>query len=129
MKKFICLFILVLGMISCSSDDEAQIDNSKLIGKWNWISSCGGFTGGCWYPSVDNYESIEFKDNIYIKKKNGVIDSEINYLITDNTHTNGTYMLYEIEFQDGNRMFFRFIGKNLSIVGGDFWKEYERINE
>ncbi len=126
MKKFILIFILIIT--SCSSDDEAGIDNSELMGKWNWISSCGGFTGGCWYPSEDNYESVEFTNSIYIKKINDVIDTEINYSITD-SHINGTDILYEMELQNGNVMRFRFVDGNLSIEGGDFWKEYERITE
>lgn len=128
MKNLIYLLIFTLGIISCSSDVETEIDNSELIGKWNWISSCGGFTGGCWYPSEDNYESVEFTNSLYIQKINSVIDTEINYSITD-SYINGTDILYIIEFQNGNTMRFRFIDDNLSIEGGDFWKEYERITE
>ena len=42
MKKIILLFIFAIGFISCSSNDETKIDNSDLIGKWNWISTDGG---------------------------------------------------------------------------------------
>jgi hypothetical protein len=42
MKKFIIIFIFAIGFISCSSNDETKIDNSDLIGKWNWISTDGG---------------------------------------------------------------------------------------
>jgi|TARA_B110000967_G_C18429542_1_gene337795 hypothetical protein len=42
MKNLIYLFILALGMISCSSDDETKIDNSDLIGNWNWTNTDGG---------------------------------------------------------------------------------------
>jgi len=42
MKNLIYLFILTLGMISCSSDDETKIDNSDLIGNWNWTNTDGG---------------------------------------------------------------------------------------
>ena len=128
MKKLIYLFILTFGIISCSSDDETGIDNSELIGKWNWISSCGGFTGDCWYPSDDNYESVEFTNDLYIKKNNGSVNTEMNYSITD-SHINGTDILYIIELENGNMLRFRFIDSNLSIEGGDFWKEYERITE
>jgi hypothetical protein len=128
MKKIFCLIILTLGFISCSSDDENTIDNSELIGKWNWVSSCGGFTGGCWYPNEDNYESVEFTNDLYIKKNNDIVDTEINYSITD-SYINGTDVLYIIELQNGNILRFRFIDSNLSIAGGDFWKEYERMTE
>ncbi|RXG17819.1 hypothetical protein DSM03_101518 [Leeuwenhoekiella aestuarii] len=42
MKNLIYVFILALGMISCSSDDQTRIDNSDLIGDWNWTNTDGG---------------------------------------------------------------------------------------
>ena len=42
MKKLISLFVLTLGIISCNSDDKAEISNSDLVGKWNWIETSGG---------------------------------------------------------------------------------------
>lgn len=42
MKKIILLFFFAIGFNSCSSNDETKIDNSDLIGKWNWISTDGG---------------------------------------------------------------------------------------
>ena len=115
MKKLIYLFILILGIISCSSDDGTGVDNSELIGKWDWISSCGGFTGDCWYPSEDNYEIVEFTNLLY-KKNNGIIKTEINYSIIDSRI-------------NGNILRFKFINSNLSIESGDFWKEHKRVTE
>lgn len=45
MKKYIYLIILTLGIMSCSSDEEATIDNSDLIGEWNWTATVGGING------------------------------------------------------------------------------------
>ncbi|MGF1558912.1 MAG: hypothetical protein ACFCUL_07475 [Flavobacteriaceae bacterium] len=45
MIKLIYLFILTFGVISCSSDEETAINNSDLIGNWNWTSTGGGFSG------------------------------------------------------------------------------------
>ncbi|MBT8316902.1 MAG: hypothetical protein HKP59_04700 [Lutibacter sp.] len=42
MKKLMCLFIMIIGIVSCSSDNETKIDNSDLIGKWNWTVTAGG---------------------------------------------------------------------------------------
>ncbi|MGY8911410.1 MAG: hypothetical protein ACKVIG_16345 [Flavobacteriales bacterium] len=42
MKKLIYLFVLTLGIISCSSDDETEISNSDLVGIWNWTGTSGG---------------------------------------------------------------------------------------
>ena len=42
MKKLICILTLTLGIISCDSDDDSRIDNSDLVGKWNWTITAGG---------------------------------------------------------------------------------------
>jgi hypothetical protein len=42
MKKIIYLLVLTLGIISCNSDDETEISNTDLIGKWNWTNTNGG---------------------------------------------------------------------------------------
>ena len=42
MKNIIYLFILTLGIISCSSDNETEINNSDLVGEWNWTNTDGG---------------------------------------------------------------------------------------
>ncbi len=42
MKNLFYLLLLTLGIISCSSDDETRIDNSDLIGNWNWTNNDGG---------------------------------------------------------------------------------------
>ncbi|MDP3314061.1 hypothetical protein [Lutibacter sp.] len=31
-----------MEIISCSSDDNTKIDNSDLVGKWNWTNTDGG---------------------------------------------------------------------------------------
>ncbi|WP_062062971.1 hypothetical protein [Aquimarina longa] len=42
MKNLIYLLILTLGIISCSSDNETEMNNPDLIGKWNWTNTDGG---------------------------------------------------------------------------------------
>jgi hypothetical protein len=42
MKNLIYLFILTLAISSCSSDNETEINNSDLIGEWNWTGTDGG---------------------------------------------------------------------------------------
>ena len=42
MKNLIYLFILTFGIISCSSDNETEINNSDLVGEWNWTNTDGG---------------------------------------------------------------------------------------
>jgi hypothetical protein len=42
MIKLIYLLIFTLGISSCSSDDTEKIENTDLIGKWNWTNTDGG---------------------------------------------------------------------------------------
>jgi hypothetical protein len=42
MKKLIYILIFTLGIISCNSNDGTTINNSDLIGKWNWTNTDGG---------------------------------------------------------------------------------------
>jgi hypothetical protein len=101
--------------------------HKKLIGKWNWISSCGGFTGGCSYPSEDNYEQIEFTYNMnYIEKHSDSIVRDYQYHFIGSLES-GQDTIYEIGFENGYDTYYYFAGDTLNIQGGDFWKEYERI--
>jgi hypothetical protein len=43
MRKFITLFIVTIGLISCSSDVDDKVTNSGIVGKWNWAGTHGGF--------------------------------------------------------------------------------------
>jgi hypothetical protein len=111
MKNLIYLFILTSGIISCSSDDETGLD-----------------TGGCWFPDENNFSTVEFTQNMYIKKSNGLVETETSYAIVDK-RINGDDVLFTMELGNGRTLRFRFINTNLSIEGGDFWSEYERIME
>jgi len=127
MQKLRFIGLSMLLVFACDSNSDNENESSKLIGTWDWVSSCGGFTGGCWYPSAENYESIEFKANMtYIQKSNDLIILESTYAITD-TITNGTDVLYTLEFDNGFSSRFRLINDTLSIEGGDFWKVYKKI--
>jgi len=44
MKKLVYLFVISLGIISCNSNNDTEIDNSDIVGKWNWINTDGGIS-------------------------------------------------------------------------------------
>jgi hypothetical protein len=101
--------------------------HKKLIGKWNWISSCGGYTGGCWYPDKDYHELIEFDYNMrYIEKINDSIIHDLQYNFSD-SFVSGSDTVYKIGFGNEYVNYCRFAGEKLKVSVGDFWKEYERI--
>jgi len=138
MKKLIFIFILAFGFISCSSDDETQniieetpIDFSELIGKWNWVSFCGGVTGACAYPDEDYFYTIEFKEDLtYIKVTNGALIEEVGFTINEINDIE-TYYLYSISFEDGsNDVYWVHVHDGyLSISAGERGWLYEPIND
>ena len=42
MRIEVVLIGIVLGLMSCSTEDDAQIRHADLIGEWNWVRTDGG---------------------------------------------------------------------------------------
>jgi hypothetical protein len=123
MKKIISIFILTLGIISCSSDGETKIDNSDLIGNWNWTNTDGGVgfhihetpetTGKIIHLNLyENYEfsvtenGIEISNGIYeLIMKESIYSGEMERFIELQTNDqpylgfvkNGIINIYENE--------------------------------
>jgi len=134
MKKLIFTFILTLGILSCNSNDdnqpeeeEVQIDYSIIIGKWNWISTCGGVTGACGYPSEEYFYTIEFKDDSsFIKIINDDTIEETSYVVTEVTPTD-SYNLFHINLENGNIFVCKVENDILGIGEGSLSSFYEEI--
>jgi hypothetical protein len=89
--KFIIIYIL---LCSCTKNIEVtSID--QIPGKWNWGSTCGGFTGDtCVYSSKSHYASLEFtSDGNYIEKHNDTIYLQSKFSIIKYDDTFGTLLL------------------------------------
>lgn len=43
MRKFIIIFFVGIGVISCSADVDDKVRNLGFAGKWNWTGTHGGF--------------------------------------------------------------------------------------
>lgn len=73
MRKNIIFFIFAIGFISCSSNDETKIENSDIIGKWNWISTDGGFAFHIHEkPTTENtFQLSLMKNYVYSIARNG----------------------------------------------------------
>ena len=82
MKKITFLYILVFGIISCNLDDNKRIDNSDLIGKWNWVSTKGGINGNI------NETPASTGKIIHLSLKN---DYTFSIIENGNEISNGTY--------------------------------------
>jgi hypothetical protein len=98
----------------------------KLVGRWCLTSSCGGFTGGCWYPPNENYEMIEFDNSMwYVLQQNNQIISRLKYQL-NGSFAGISVTIYKIRLESTHNTYCYFSGDTLNIQGGDFWKAYKR---
>jgi hypothetical protein len=115
-------------MTSCEKYSFDGVYENGLIGKWEWIESCGGLIGGCWYPTIDDKEQIEFTSNHrYLRTLNGTRIFNEPYTLGD-SYQSGNLKYYEISFNTKWSSVFWFDDKEtLEMVGGDFVEKFKRI--
>ena len=73
---------------SCEKQkDENEITDlglQNIHGSWNWIGTCGGVTGACYYPTDNHFSKL-------------TIDS-LSSIFIDSTFYNDTIMVYEAKY-------------------------------
>ncbi|MFN3841479.1 MAG: hypothetical protein ACK4RF_12310 [Cyclobacteriaceae bacterium] len=118
--------LLQLTITSCEKEDSVSLE---IRGKWDWKSTCGGFTGQCGYSSQDNIKTVEITESRLVEKVNGLTTLDTEYIII-NKSMDGSSTSYEIELNNGQIWSFtlRTI-ETLNIVKGDFWDNYERATK
>ncbi len=106
---------------------ERAFDND-IVGKWEWVESCGGFTGGCWYPASDHKEQVEFtSDYRYIRTVNGTKVFDISFTPGD-SYENGNIKYFRITFNKEWNTIYWFLDKDtFQMPGGDFVEKFKRI--
>jgi hypothetical protein len=84
MKKLIYLLVFTLGIISCNSADETTINNSDLIGEWDWTLTAGGINGDI------NNTPASTGNTIHL-----ILNNNYKFTVTKdgNAILNGTYKL------------------------------------
>jgi len=101
--------------------------HKKLIGRWNWIRNCGGYTGGCWYADENNKSLIEFTyDMHYIQSYNDSVIHDLIYHFIESFKV-GETITYKIGFSDKFDTYLWFTKDTLNIQQGDAVAEYEKI--
>jgi hypothetical protein len=126
MKPKLMLLSLLLITFSCSKKEDIKFDDvNQLLGKWFWVSACGGFSGGCIYPSSTEHTTIEFnKNGKYVESVNGTIIKEYNYRITEIVYS--TSAVYYLNLDSLYSWNIQLLNNELSIYRGDLIFSYKR---
>lgn len=87
MKHLFLIFILSIGFMSCTSNNEDKdiIDNSELIGNWVWEETIGGIAGHINETPTSTGSSVElrlFANYSYSIFKNNIKVSSGRYELT-----------------------------------------------
>jgi hypothetical protein len=124
-KTFIYIILFIFPFVACDKDIYFS---TSLIGKWSWISTCGGVTGACETPKSTNRRiSLVFaSDSICYEYQNDTLASSKRFyiykLVYPNDPKDTTYLL------DGDQIFS--VSNStlyLSHYGADYGSYYERI--
>jgi hypothetical protein len=87
MKSTLLILALSFGFMNlhCKQEQVNDVDcKNAIVGKWNWIKSCGGIAGRCNTPeSTHSKIVIGFtKDSIFRKYENDKLLIETTFKIT-----------------------------------------------
>jgi hypothetical protein len=128
MKKV--LFFLII-FVSCNGcEKEKQINSSlSIIGEWEWLSTCGGFSGQCSTPQTSNStEKLVFTvDSMYYQyQNNSLVNSNRFHIAIKIPEPNDTIKILQI---NNTYQAFAIFHDTLSMsfIGADFGSSYKRI--
>jgi hypothetical protein len=122
MKKYIIfpVVLILLSLSGCRKDIELpNEDLNKLFGKWEWVQSVGGISGGTETPASKGYtQTYEFTSkgqHIYYQD-----DAElfrINYIVEEKTNSITGDQGYLINYYDNNNI--QLVSQFITIVNDD----------
>ena len=135
MNKLFISACLILSLCGCKKSQSGSGDARKLIGKWKWVSSCGGIAGICYYAkdTPDSLiQTIEFtKDNQYLVYLNNRLTEKYSYESFPSESPYNHFPQYIVISNLQQEIGFRFADKNtLELLGGCcdmFDSEYKRV--
>lgn len=144
MRLVILTLSLLAFLISCCKDDSENNSENRIIGKWDWVESNGGITGGKITPEsagvtrklifyanksvhvIHNQDTIE-KTQYFFSRERSLLSGNVLDFLTINYHINPSDTSFEyplrhilVELND-NRLII-----NEDIYDG-FLHIYERI--
>lgn len=134
MKKLLVLSLTILSFTGC---EKNFIDGRpSIIGKWSWISTCGGIAYQCSTPETSNlnFKIVITADSIYNYYQNGTLIESTRFHTYELTgfepSNNPPYATYVIKWDSGRQGMFSINNEVLSMWDGNpdgYSSQYERI--
>ena len=125
MKKPIFILVFFILLTSCKKEETITY-SSRVVGQWEWLSTCGGFSGLCVTPQTTHVTiGLAFsQDSVYSEYQNDTlvashsfsivrkpVDNKYGALLIDSRYYN--YLIYHDTL-------------SFSPQGADFGSTYKR---
>src|SRR5689334_18447118 len=103
MKYTVTLALAAFVLLSskCKKDIEVpSAELKKIFGKWEWVSSTGGFAGKTITPASAGYQvRLEFNSNgAYKRYKNNSLEDQRNFSFQQETSTYNHQTVWAVSF-------------------------------
>jgi hypothetical protein len=105
MKQLFMIVLTAFVFLSSTCKKEMQLPDpelKKIFGKWQWVSTSGGFTGKTITPASEGYTvRIEFSSNgIYQKYQNNALTDRKNFSFSQGTSIHNHKPVWVISFTE-----------------------------
>ncbi len=133
MKKIIFLLLVIVSIGGCKKDNSSD-NSTDIMGKWSWLSTCGGSGTACWTPASTNTSSriVFTSDSIYNFYQNDTLKLSTKFHTYKSISADGKYTTYTIKYDSGGWGIFSITHDTLSLIDeGDitfFTSHYKKIN-
>ena len=97
MKRLLYFCILILSVCIGCKENPVGPSSPSLIGKWNWVKSVGGFTGGTFTPQTEHHTStiVFAADSSYRMYLNDSLAASSTFSLREETMNGGSVeMIY-----------------------------------
>jgi len=100
LNRLLSFCIIILSIALGCKNDPTGPSSPSLLGKWNWIKSVGGFTGGTFTPQTERHTSaIRFgADSCYKVYRNDSLVTSSTFSLSEETINGGTVEILRYQF-------------------------------
>ena len=127
MKRIVFILLIAAFFFGCEKEKPIEY-SSSLIGEWEWLSTCGGFSGLCSTPKTTKSTGklVFNQDSMFYEYRNNSLISSYEFSILKTPADNHTFGLLLI---DSRHYLYSIIHDTLNFMpeGADFSSSYKRI--